>query len=59
MNYWQNKSALITGASAGLGRELAAALAAQGARLTLVARDWVALKRRPTNLRCPRSGGTY
>ena len=36
--YWHDKACLVTGASAGLGRALAAALAAGGARLAIVAR---------------------
>jgi short-subunit dehydrogenase len=36
--YWQNKTCLVTGASAGLGRAIAAALAARGATVVLVAR---------------------
>ena len=35
----RGRGALITGASRGLGRALAEALAARGARLALVARD--------------------
>jgi uncharacterized protein len=53
MNYWQNKSALITGASAGLGRELAAALATRGARLTMVARDLGRLEKTADELGLP------
>ncbi len=36
---WKDKTALVCGASAGLGLQLAASLAGQGARVILVARD--------------------
>jgi short-subunit dehydrogenase len=49
------KSVIITGASAGIGQELAVALAAQGARLTVVARRADALAE--TVERCKRAGG--
>ncbi|MEO8274704.1 MAG: SDR family oxidoreductase [Thermoanaerobaculia bacterium] len=39
MDFARGKSVLLTGASAGIGRELALALASQGARLALAARD--------------------
>jgi len=39
MSYWQNKRALVTGASSGLGRTLVDTLADRGARVALVARD--------------------
>ncbi len=52
----QNRTALITGASKGLGRSLAERIAAQGARVVLVARDERALE---TAVRAIRSkGGT-
>ncbi|MDQ2922339.1 MAG: SDR family NAD(P)-dependent oxidoreductase [Acidobacteriota bacterium] len=38
MSYWPNKVVLITGASSGVGRGLAIALGAKGAKLGLVAR---------------------
>src|SRR5687768_4384722 len=38
MSYWPNKVVMITGASSGLGRGLALALGAKGAKLGLVAR---------------------
>ena len=39
MTYWKDKVAVITGGSAGFGRELAQAFVQQGARVALVARD--------------------
>jgi len=38
MSFWQNKNVIITGASSGIGRELAAQLGKRGARLGLIAR---------------------
>ena len=38
MSYWQGKRAVVTGGSAGLGRELAGVLVERGARVALVAR---------------------
>ncbi len=45
MEYWQDKVALITGASSGLGRVLAGALAAAGAKVVLAARSAEPLER--------------
>jgi NAD(P)-dependent dehydrogenase (short-subunit alcohol dehydrogenase family) len=39
MSTWQGKAVLVTGGSAGLGRAIAAAFAARGAKLALCARD--------------------
>ena len=44
MAYWTNKVALITGGSAGLGQEIARALVAAGANVTITARDPARLK---------------
>ena len=52
----QNSSALITGASRGLGRALATSLARQGARVALVARDPRELQRAVDAIRA--EGGT-
>jgi len=38
MTYWQGKSAVVTGASAGLGKAIAAALARAGAKVVVAAR---------------------
>jgi short-subunit dehydrogenase len=43
VQHWLNKTVIITGASAGIGRSLAIALAQQGANLVLAARDQTAL----------------
>jgi uncharacterized protein len=43
MNYWQNKTAVVTGASGGLGFAIAQALAAQGAHVVIAARGADAL----------------
>jgi short-subunit dehydrogenase len=39
MSYWQNKVAIVTGGSSGLGKAIARALAEQGARVAIVARN--------------------
>jgi len=39
MTYWSGKSAIVTGGSAGLGKAIAAALLADGARVGIVGRD--------------------
>lgn len=51
----QGKTVIITGASAGIGEELAVALAARGANLVLAARDAEALAR--VQQRCEQAGG--
>lgn len=51
----QGKTVIITGASAGIGEELAVALAARGAKLVLAARDAEALAR--VQQRCEQAGG--
>jgi short-subunit dehydrogenase len=38
MSYWQDKVAIVTGGSTGLGRAIAAALVAQGAKVVVAAR---------------------
>ena len=47
----QNKVALVTGGSRGLGRGIAASLAAEGARVVICARDGEALEKTASELR--------
>lgn len=44
-DYWSGKACLVTGASSGLGREVAAALAERNAKLAVAARNQEALER--------------
>src|SRR5437868_3554396 len=39
MSYWQNKVAIVTGGSSGLGKAIARALVEQGGRIVIVARN--------------------
>ena len=50
MGTWSGSRALVTGASRGIGRAIAVALAAEGAHVVLVGRDWAALEQ--TAARC-------
>ncbi len=50
-NYWQNKVCVVTGASAGLGLAIARRLAAQGAKLVVVARNAQSLEQTAETLR--------
>ena len=52
-----NKVVMITGASRGLGRAMAEALGAEGARLCLCARGAEALERAAAELRAKRLRG--
>jgi uncharacterized protein len=51
MNYWHNKVALVTGASSGLGRSIATAFGAAGARVVIAARDAQRLEQTAASLR--------
>lgn len=51
MSYWQNKRAVVTGGSAGLGLSLARVLVERGARVMIVARGQAALDKAATTLR--------
>ena len=53
---WRDKTALVTGASRGLGRALAVDLARRGARVALVARGAAALEEAAAEIRA--AGGT-
>jgi short-subunit dehydrogenase len=55
-SYWNNKTCLVTGASAGLGLAIARALAAHGATVLLTARDEKRLQQAVENLQA--SGGS-
>jgi len=55
---FRNQGIVITGGSSGLGLELARRLAAEGARLTLIARDRDRLERAAQELRAQPGGAT-
>lgn len=55
MSYWEDKVVLVTGGSAGLGREIAAALARRQAKVVISARDQQRLDAASQELR--QSGG--
>ncbi|MGD9721795.1 MAG: SDR family NAD(P)-dependent oxidoreductase [Pirellulales bacterium] len=55
MSYWQNKVAIVTGGSAGLGRAIAAAFVARGAKVVIAARSAETLAATAAELR--QSGG--
>jgi NAD(P)-dependent dehydrogenase (short-subunit alcohol dehydrogenase family) len=54
VSYWQGKRAVVTGGSSGLGRTLAGALVARGARVAIVARGAEALEQTAHELRAQR-----
>jgi len=53
----ENRRALVTGASRGLGRAIAVALAAEGTAVTAVARNSAMWASRPYGAACPTAPG--